>query len=324
MSRKNLLLLVVLLVQAGLVFYALKPESQQTAKAKTFVTGITKDAVTDLKIATPKQSMEIFRQKGKWLVDRKHNYPADTAKVENFIGKLLSLKSNRLVTTTAASEVRLKVADQVFNKKVTISAGKRHVTLFFGTSPSTRTLHVRLAQESDVYLARGLSAWEIQANSTYWWRGDYIDLATDQIASLKVTNSQGSFTLIKHPKDKSWSLAGSDEILAVPAVNEFVNKVTRLRVLKYLGRQDKKKYGLAKPAATLVYTEKDGSKISLAIGPKNTDENDYVLKADNSPFYVSAASYMIEPLLVQKANSFAAPKPTVDTTLESPPPAKTK
>ncbi len=265
--------------------------------------------------------MEIFRQDGKWLVDREHKYPADPGKVENFIGKLLKLKSNRLVTTTAASHVRLKVADQVFNKKVTIAAGDRHITLFFGTSPTNKTLHVRLDKENEVYLARGLSAWEIQANSASWWLGQYIDLPADKIASLAVTNGQGSFTL-EHKDDKTWGLAGDDAAIAPKAVEAFVGKATSLNLLKYLGQQDKKEYGLAKPAATLVYTEKDGSKITLAIGPKNADENNYVLKADSSPFYVSAASYVIDPLLQQKASSFAGPEPAAAP--KTGPPAKTK
>jgi hypothetical protein len=321
MSRKNLLLVVILLVQAALVFYALKPEKQQTAKEKTFVTDIGKEAVTGLTIADDKQSLEIFKQDGKWLVDRKHKYPADAGKIEAFINKLLDLKSNRLVTTTTASHVRLKVADQLFNKKVTITAGDRHVILFFGTSPTNKTLHVRLDKENEVYLAGGLSGWEIQANSASWWLGKYIDLAADKITSLTVTNSQGSFTL-QHKDDGTWGLAGSDAALASSAVNEFVGKAARLTLLKYLGQQDKKEYGLTKPAATLVYSDKDGSRITLAIGPKDADENNHVLKADDSPFYVSAASYVIEPLLQQKATSFDAPGPAAIP--KAAPPAKAK
>ncbi|MEJ2689282.1 MAG: DUF4340 domain-containing protein, partial [Deltaproteobacteria bacterium] len=232
MSRKNLLLGVILLVQAAFVVYTLMPAKQSAAKEKTFITQIGKDAVTGLTIADDKQSLEIFKQDGKWLVDREHKYPADPGKVEAFIGKLVNLKSDRLVTTTAASHVRLKVADQLFNKKVTISAGDRHVILFFGTSPTNKTLHVRLDKENEVYLARGLSAWEIQANSGSWWLGKYIDLAADKIASLTVTNSQGSFTL-DHKDDGTWGLAGSDAPLASSAVNEFVGKAASLRLLKY-------------------------------------------------------------------------------------------
>jgi hypothetical protein len=321
MSRKNLLLLVVLLVQAALVFYALMPEKQTAAKEKTFVSGIAKDAVTGLTIADGKQSLEIYKENGKWLVDREQKYPADPGKVEAFIGKLLDLKSNRLVTTTAASHVRLKVADQLFNKKVTITAGDRHVILFFGTSPTNKTLHVRLDKENEVYLARGLSAWEIQTTGGSWWLGKYIDLTADKIASLEVNNHEGSFTL-EHKDDGTWGLAGREALLEASAVNEFVGKAASLRLLKYLGQQDKKEFGLAKPAATVVYTDKGGSRIALAIGPKNADENNYVLKADNSPFYVSAASYVIEPLLQQKATSFASPGPAAAP--RTAPPAKAK
>ena len=323
MSRKNLLLLLILLVQAGLVVYALMPEKHQAAKEKIFVSDISKEAVTGLTIADDKQSLELFRQDGKWLVDREQKYPADADKVNGFIDKLLKLKSHRLVTTTAASHVRLKVADQLFNKKVTISAGDRQVSLFFGTSPSNKTLHVRLEGEDEVYMARDLSAWEIQANNESWWLGKYIDLPEDTIASLSVTNSGGSFTL-KRKDDGTWALAGGGTALDSKGVNQFVGKTTHLPLLKYLGQQDKKEYGLTKPEATLVYTEKNGATVTLAIGPKNADENNHVLKADNSPFYVSVADYVVEPLLQQKADSFAAPvKPAVEPAAAEPP-AKTE
>lgn len=322
MSRKNLLLLLMLLVQAGLVVYALMPEKQQAANEKIFVADISKEAITGLTIADDKQSLELFRQDGKWLVDREQKYPADAEKVDGFIDKLLKLKSSRLVTTTAASHVRLKVADQLFNKKVTISAGDRQVSLFFGTSPSNKTLHVRLEGEDDVYLARDLSAWEIQANSESWWLGKYIDLPEDRIASLSVTNGEGSFTL-QHKDDGTWALAAGETALDSKAVDEFVGKASHLALLKYLGQQDKHEYGLAKPAATLVYTEKDGSAITLAIGPKNADENNHVLKADNSPFYVSVAGYIVEPLLQKQAESFVAAKSAASAP-ETEPPAKTE
>jgi hypothetical protein len=307
MNRKNLLLLTILAVQLVLVVLAFRPEPKAESATKKFFPGLVKDGITGLIISDDKKSVELFTEDGKWYVDRTEKYPADPEKVTELLDKLTALQSTRLVTRTASSHVRLKVAEQIFNRKLTVLDNDRRMTIFLGTSPSNKTLHVRADGENEVYLVNDFSAWEVQSASASWWRGKYLGLSPDDIKGISLSNNQGSFTL-ERDADKKWHLAGRQEAVSEEAAKELLAKVANLSVLKYLGREEKKEYGLQQPAASLVIRLQEGGEKTLRIGPENKDEKNHILKWEASPFYVSAAAYVVEPLLEKKAESLPAPE----------------
>jgi len=319
MNWKNLLLLTILAVQLVLVVLALRPEQKAESATKNFFPGLIKDGITGLIISDDKNFVELFTENGKWYVNRTEKYPADLEKVSELLDKLTALQSTRLVTRTASSHVRLKVAEQIFNRKLTVLANDRRITIFLGTSPSNRTLHVRADGENEVYLVKDFSAWEVQSADASWWRGKYLGLSPDDIKGLTISNNQGSFAL-ERDADKKWHLEGRREAVSEEAAKELLSKVVNLSVLKYLGREEKEEYGLQQPAATLVIRLQDGGEKALLIGPENKDEKNHILKWEASPFYVSTAAYAVEPLLEKKAESFLATeketKPTVSTESE--------
>ena len=315
MNRKNLLLLTIFAVQLVLVVLAFRPEPKAASTTKDFFPGLVKDTITGLIISDDKKTAELFTEDGKWYVDKTEKYPADPEKVTDLLDKLTALQSTRLVTRTASSHVRLKVAEQIFNRKITVLAKDRQMTIFLGTSPSNKTMHVRADGENEVYLVNDFTPWEVQSASESWWRGKYLGVTPDDIKGVTLTNSQGSFTLDRDA-DKKWRLAGRQESVSEEAASGLIGKVAKLNVLKYLGREDKKEYGLEKPLATVVVSLQDGRSQTLRIGPKNKDENNHVVKSDASPFYVSVAAYAVEPIVNAKPENLLAPPAEEASALE--------
>jgi len=320
MNRKNMLLLAILAVQLVLVALAFRPTPKAASETKEFLPDLAKDSITGLTVSDDQKSLELFVEDGKWYVDRAEKYPADPQKVSELLDKLTKLQSNQLVTRTPSSQVRLKVAEQIFNRKLTIAAKDKKSTLFLGTSPSNKTMHVRADGENEVYLVNGLSSWEIQPSAESWWRGKYLGIAVDDIKGVTLANGGGSFTLALDV-DKKWHLTNRQEAVSEQAVKELLTRVADMSVLKYMGREDKKEYGLEQPLATVTVTLQDGSSQTLRIGVKNKDENNHVIKSDGSPFYASTAEYAVEPIINAKAESLLAPK-TEESAAQKPEPAK--
>ncbi len=317
MNRTNIVLSAILVVQLVLVGLALRPAETTAPKTKTFFEGIGKDAVTALVIHDQDKELRLEKKDDAWLVQADHEYPADATKITALLDKLTGLSSNRLVARTRASHVRLKVADDLYNRRLDLVAGDTTISLYLGSSPTYKTLHVRLADEDEVYLVTDLSIWELQTTKESWWKTRYLDLAATDLTRVELENKAGSFTIEKKKDAEApWRLAGEDAALDPKAVDDFLAAASRITLLTYLGTEEKPDYGLDKPAATTRLTTKDGKTITVRIGPKNKDENNHVVKRDDSPFYVSVAAYAVEKLLDKTADSLLAAKeaPSPDDT----------
>ncbi|MEW6429387.1 MAG: DUF4340 domain-containing protein [Thermodesulfobacteriota bacterium] len=309
MNRKNILLAAVLVLQLVLVVLALRPQSAKTVGPKIFFPDLAADKVNQLIIRQADKSITLTKNQDGWRIDGEESYPADPDKVKALVDKLTAMKANQVVARSASSHAQLKVADEVNNRKVEIRGEDgTAATLLFGTAPSHNTIHARLAAEEETYLVKGLSEYEMQPGRESWWRTTYVDLKDDDLVSLAITNGHGSFTLVKEDGGKEWQLQGEDGALLQEAVAGLVDKAGHLPLLTYLGSEDKKEYGLDKPAATLTLTSRDKGTVTVRLGGLNKDENNHVAKADDSPYFVTVASYAAEPLISARAATLRQPE----------------
>ncbi len=308
MTRSNIALSILLAIQIALVALALRPGATAPPAQKHFFANTGKQAVSAIEIGDGNATLRLEKQETGWFVKADPDYPADSDKIDRLLGKLTGLASSRLVARTPASHVRLKVADEVFNRKVELTANGRTTTLFLGSSPSYKTLHVRLAGEDEVYLVKDLSVWEVQANKESWWATRYLDMDPAELVRLELRNPAGDLVLERKPDAESpWRLAGEpDKELDPRAVDDLLAAAGRITLLSYLGTEEKEAYGLADPAVTLALATREGKTVTVRIGRKRGDENDHVAKRDDSPFYVSVAAYAVEKLLGKKAASLLA------------------
>jgi len=312
MNKKNLLLTTLLIIQLVLIALALRPQKTVSGEEHLFLAGMTADTIVSLNINDGDKQLSLDKQDESWLVKGDGEYPADGEKIKGLLDKLIPLSSKRMVASTKASQLRLKVADNNFNRKLTVTDkdGKK-VTLFLGSSPSYKSLHVRLAGDDGIYLVNDLSIWEMQVGKESWWATKYIDLRENELAKVSLTNSNGSFSLVR--TDSKWTIEGDDRLLQDDAVQEFLDKATHINLLSYLGKD---KPDTMETVATVVLETQSKSIVSLAIGPKNKEENNHIVKADSSPYYVSVAGFSVERLLDKTAESFLA--------AVAPPPANTQ
>lgn len=258
-------------------------------------------------------SIELANQSGTWVLPQSEAYPADATKVSAFIDKLIGVKTDPLVTRTAASHKRLQVAADDFVRKIVLKLTDGSTrTLYLGSPSGAGATHVRLDGQDEVYLARGLSSFEAGVEAATWINTTYLAVPQTQIISASLQNAQGTFQFTKDATGQ-WVLAGlsASEPPAPNAVDLMLARLGSVTMIKPLGKTPKPEYGLDEPAAIVTVTVSDtaASKVeTLTIGKKDADGN-YPVIASTSSYYVSVSGFLLDQFVSATRDTFVA-KPT--------------
>jgi len=310
LSKRNLVLSILLAIQLGLIALLYWPKGTGSKDAHRFFPALSPGQVTRLAITDGEKGITVTlrREDQGWVVGEA-KYPVDEERLETVLDKLATLSSDRVVGRTPEAHARFKVGEP-FNLKVVLAdaAGGEHV-LFVGSSPSYQTLHVRKADEDEVYMVRELAAWQIPADETFWWKREYVEVSPGKLTRVGLQNTKGTFTLVR--KEDSWVVEGREDVPDQDKVRDFLNKVRRLALTEYLGREPRPEFGLDQPEAVLTLAT-DKETIEVRVGRKKEkekeDEGQPVLKASSSPFYVTCGEFIAEPLLDTKVSDFFSGK----------------
>lgn len=300
MSKRNSALLILLLLQLLVIGYVYRPGKNAAPPENIFFPGITADQVSRLEMTDDKKNtLALAKSDSGWLISSRGDIPADPEKVNAALKKLVGLKSDRLVTRTTSSHQRFKVGTE-YRQKVSLALPENRVaSLLLGTEPSHKSIHVRAENDPSVYLVTGLSSWELSTDPASWWQTLYVDIAREKIEALTITNANGTISLTQNNEGK-WAVTGQPDYgLDHDAVQALVDKVRRLSISEYLGKEAQGTYGLAKPAATLLL-KTAAETVEVAVGLTEAETATQVIKSSNSPFYVRTGQYSIEPLLTSK------------------------
>lgn len=298
MSKLNKGLLVFLAVQLAIVAYVYRPGQDAPPPPAAFFEGVGPEAVRRLAIADDEQHAIVLEKTDKgWVIMSAGNFPVDQEKINSLLAKLTNLKTSRLVTRTRSSHKRLKVGKQTFSRRLELGLenGDSH-TLYLGSAPNYKTIHVRADKAGEVYLVKDLASWEAPVEEASWWPTHYMQLKAADLKGVKLTNKHGVLTLHRNEAGQ-WRLADAadKETLSEDALM-FLDKISEITVAEYLGRQDKKGYRMRNPAAVLeLTTGKQG--MILTVGRKDKDTGDHVLKFSESPFYVRVGAHEVQEFL---------------------------
>ena len=103
-----------------------------------------------------------------WVLPDADDFPLDSAKIDEILAKLTSLESRRLVASKPANFARLEVKEDDFRRRIDLEAAGQATRLYLGGSGGVDTVYARLAERNMVYLASGLSSWELSTQTSTW------------------------------------------------------------------------------------------------------------------------------------------------------------
>ncbi len=314
LNRAQAILVVILVGQVLLSTFMLWPRRGTSAAVQPLLAGL-KDAdvvamtVTDDKGAT----ITLRKVTGQWVYPDADDYPANSETITTVLDKIVALDTSRLVTRTDSSHKQLKVAANDFLRKLELQTGDGATfILYIGSSPNYSASHVRVEGQSEAYLAKDLSQWDLGTTAASWVDTTYFSITQDELQQVTVSNANGSFTLEKD-EGGNWLLVGlaADEELNTTELNSVVSKVTQVTLNRPLGREKLADYGMDAPLAVVTLKKADET-ITLSVGAQDAEDSTYVVKASTSPYYVRLNEYNVRPL-VQDARSDLIQPPATPT-----------
>jgi len=231
MNRFNQLLIVVLVAQvliAGGLY--LNSQGSSVEQVQMAIVTVEQSQIDRINIDEGKEKQAVLsRVNGKWQLPNYHQLPANQGKVEKLLDSLMNTQSGWPVATTEPSRERFEVTEDNFQKRVVLSQGDKTVsTLYLGTSPGFRQLHLRRINEDEVYAVK-LNSHDFPSQAEEW-----LDKALLQPGGDIVSLTGPDFAFIKQGDE--WQLTqGEGE-----AVTDEIEKITRtLANLTVLGAEEK-------------------------------------------------------------------------------------
>ncbi len=318
MNRRNQILIGVLVLQAALIAIAFWPrQAVTTATGQALFPGITTDLIRSVRLTDAKgQTIRLAKSDTGWVLPDADDYPATTEKVTRLLDKLAGLKADRLITQTAASHKRLKVAEDDFNVRIEfeLSDGSQH-RLYVGSSAGYAATHVRVDGQEQVYMVSGLSSSDASSQATAWTDASYFSVTRDEVIAFTLENANGRFEFVKDQAG-TWTMGdlAADETLNQAAITSLLYSVSSVSLQRPLGKVEQPEYGLQSPVAVVTlktHSDTEGDRTyTLRVGAQDAADQTYVLASSSSPYYVRVNSYAVSGWIEKSRDDFLEVPPT--------------
>lgn len=295
MRRSIPLLIVLLAVQLGLAgLLAMRRNPLASIPPQSPLIGPAAQSADRLLLEAGPASgaparIEIARRNGQWILPGYFNAPADKFKVEDLLSELADLRRGLPIATSSSALERFKLADDDFERRLTLSQGTRTLgTLYFGSSTGARRSDARTGTDHAVYSVE-LATYELPTQLSAWFANDLLENAPDQLAAVDIVTPEGAMHLLRGDAPKpGWSTADlpHGRQLDETKVETLGRTIGDLRLQGVLGTSAQPDWEQAHPLLTLtLHLMKKPEESWVISQPKGA--NYYVLKSSSQPWYFS-------------------------------------
>jgi hypothetical protein len=223
----------------------------------------------------------------------------DTGKVNDMLGRLTLAKIRRPVATKKQNHNALQVGELSYDKLINIRTkdGKEHVV--FAGNAKGQSMHARYADQVEVYLARGVQAWNLSHQIQDYADTDYVNV--EEPREFRVLNQHGTIDA-KQNEDGTWSIAQlpSNKPVDISRVRSLVRAAQRIKLNVPAGKTIKPEYGLGKNARATVFLKGQAGSASYEVGAE-TDRYVY-LKAQGKEYVAMIHKFNASAVLKTKAS----------------------
>jgi hypothetical protein len=310
-NKLNQILIGLLVAQIALAVTVFWPRGGAQAQSGPLLAGFKAAEVTSVSISDNEgHKIMLVKTGDAWVLPQADDFPADGSKITPFLEKIEKIQGNRLVTRTEASQKRLQVAADGFNRLVELSgAGGAAQTLYLGSVAGAGATHVRAGAAPEVFLTAELSSWDAAAEASAWIDTLVFTLPQTATVALTLENANGKFEFEKF--GDGWAMTGlaEGETLNQNAVTTLVNVASGVRMTAPLGKTAQDAYGLNAPQAVVTLKTADNT-YTLNFGAADPADESYVLKASNSDYFVRVAAFTGDSFIAKTRADFLEAPPT--------------
>ena len=291
MSARGLAVLLVLLLVLGgaALLYQRQQASERPQNADVLGKPLLKDLraadVAAIKISEPKSVLTVQRKEEGWVIAEREGFPADVAKVRDFVIKLLELKIGQSAPLGAQERARLRLDDSGTRVELDALDGKPLAVLIVGKKYFKREVDnpekaaadgrfVALPKEPDTAYLVSDALTQASAKSADWI--DRSSFQVEKVKTLELRFPDGSGWKIERAGDNpEWKLADAKpgEKLDVGKANSASYSLSLLE-LADVAPKDTPDTGLDKPTLIDARTL-DGLAYEIRVG-KAQGDNYYV------------------------------------------------
>lgn len=227
----------LLVLQLGLVFWGYSSSTELSSYIPNApITNVTLADVNQVVVDGPEGKQVTLEEiSGTWVIPSFFNFPASKNKLKELDEKLLSVKAPLPVAQTKVAEKQFSVSEKKFERKVVLKKGEDILdTVYVGTSPGFRKVHVRSSKNSLVYPIE-FSAYSLPVTPKEWVQSDLFSTDIENVQKLTL----GDVSLTRSGTTWEISDLAENEELVTAEVTALVGKSTRVNFLEVLGEKTK-------------------------------------------------------------------------------------
>ncbi len=288
-----LVLVAALVLQIGLALVLGGGRGMAPAPQDVPLLDLDLDRVTELDIDGADGKRLVLKRNGDaWVLPALGDFPASGTRIESLLDDLDGLKRPLPVATSVDAQRRFKVADDAFERRLTLHAGDQQATLIVGDSPGFRRLFARVDGEDAVYDLR-LALFDLSAEADDWVDRGQLQFDRGEITRIAADGPDGGWALVRG--EEGWSLEGSDEAVETAVADALADAVATVGYSGVLAPDADADYDLDAPERVLTI-EHDGKERRYLLAPIG-DSGDYALKRDGEPYVYRIGAFEAETLV---------------------------
>jgi hypothetical protein len=297
--QKTLSLLV--LIQVVVLIGMNLSDSQPTQSNVTSMLDITADSVVKLTVKSgvaedqAKPALEIIKKNGQWVLPSADNFGLDSKKVENVFKKFVRMNVDTPIATSKSNHNTLNVGERTYSKSVSISTAETEFELVLGEAKG-RSMYVRKKAESEVYLAKGVTAFDISEAVTSYTDPEYFSVndIKDVVIERPKSVSQAR-THLYQDENGQWLVDGlQGQPIDQSRVRALLAAVRSARMVRPVGKSLRPEFGLGNPQAAVTVKGKPDI-VEFLVG--NTVDDFVYVKASHKEDVVLVRKYTVQALV---------------------------
>lgn len=253
LKRSNFFLIALLVIQlVALALSIVTTSGSEARPVEPIAQDISAADVTRLTIADEAGDALVFARMGEgWVLPDADDFPVLGDKVDEILAKIEALDTRRLVASNPANFARLEVKDDDYRRLVTLEADDASAALYLGASGGVDTVYTRRAGDNKVYLGFGLSSWELSTQAPTWVDTSYVNVPSDDVLEIAVTNEAGRFTFVRDGESWTYAELPAGETFEDTMMPSILRNAATVRLMAPLGLAALDEYELKPPQVTV-------------------------------------------------------------------------
>jgi hypothetical protein len=227
------------------------------------------------------RSLVVQQELGGWFLPALAGLPADGPRIQRLLERIGTIQRGWPEATTAEAALRFRVADDQFERKLTLHGkdGTREVW-YFGVSSGLRRLYFRVDGDQEIYSLQ-VPAHELEVLADAWIDASLLHIEADQVERVELPG----LTLVRDAAGLQPNDLGRQEDVIRERLDTFVGHLTGLSVTGVLGSERKAGFDLDDSFFSYRLVLADGSVQDYAFFRPVTDElqQEEAILVDNSP-----------------------------------------